>query len=166
MRTRVILLVVLTLLAQRAMGAPGLGMWPSEIILPTVWIVSGSLNSREWRWPYEALLIGLGWDVILEPVIGPGGIAWTAAALCLHALASFVADRSAKAWAGFGAAGALVVTAVHQLALFPLGLAASITVPHFVRTAVLSGLWCGSVSLVLAMDLPKRWRAYRVRKLR
>ena len=166
MRARMIGLAVLTLVAQRLLGTPGLPMWPSEIVLPTVWIVAASLRSRELRWPYEALLLGLGWDLFLEPVVGPGGIAWTAAALCLHALASFVADRSSKAWAGFGVVGALVVTIVHHLALLPFGLATSMTVPHLARTALFSGLWCGLVSAVLALDLPKRWRAYRVRKLR
>jgi len=131
-----------------------------------VWIVAASLRSREWRWPYEALLLGLGWDLLLEPVIGPGGIAWSAAALCLHFMAAFVADRSAKAWAAFGAVGALVVTLVHQVALLPLGLGTSMSLPHLVRTTLFSGLWCGLVSAVLALDLPKRWRAYRVRQLR
>jgi len=166
MRAKVIVLAVLTLVAQRALGAPCLPIWPSEIILPTVLIVAASLRSREWHWPYGALLLGLGWDVLIEPVVGPGGIAWTAAALCLHALASFVADRSAKAWAAFGAVGSLVITVVHAVALLPLGLGTSMTVPHLVRTTILSGAWCGLVSIVLALDIPNRWRAYRVRKLR
>jgi hypothetical protein len=29
----------------------------------------------------------------------------------------------------------------------------------------LTALWCGLVGTVLALDLPARWRAYRVRKL-
>jgi len=166
MRTRTVAFAVLTLVAQRVLGAPALPMWPSEILLPIVLIVAASLRSREWHWPYEALLLGLGWDLLLEPVVGPGGIAWSAAALCLHALASFIADRSTKAWIGFGAVGALVVILVHEVALLPLGLGTSMTVPHILRTAILSALWCGLVSAVLALDIPKRWRAYRVRKLR
>lgn len=166
MRTRIVVFAVLTLVTQRGLGAPALPLWPSEILLPIVLIVAASLRSREWRWPYEALLLGLGWDLLLEPVIGPGGIAWSAAALCLHGLASIVADRSIKAWIGFGAVGALVVIAVHEVALLPLGLGTSMTVPHVLRTAVFSALWCGVVSAVLALDIPTRWRAYRVRKLR
>ena len=166
MRARMYSVAVLTLIAQRALGAPPLPMWASEILLPTALIVAASLRSREWRWPYEALVLGLGWDVLLEPVVGPGGIAWSAAALCLLALASVVADRSTKAWVGFGAAGALVVTLVHEIALLPLGLGSSITVRHVLRTTIFSALWCGLVSAVLALDIPRRWRAHRVRRLR
>ena len=166
MRAKIMASAVLTLVAQRALGAPGLPTWPSEIILPTVLIVAASLRLRERRWPYEVLLLGLGWDLLFEPVIGPGGIAWSAAALCLHALASFVADRSTKAWFGFGAVGALVITVVHEVALLPLGLGASMTVPHILRTTILTGLWCGLVSAVLRIDIPTRWRAHRARKLR
>jgi hypothetical protein len=166
MRAKVFVAAVLALIAQRVLGAPALPMWTSEILLPTALIVSVSLRSRERRWPYEALLLGLGWDLLLEPVVGPGGIAWSAAALCLHSMASFVADRSTKAWVGFGAVGALVVTLVHEVALLPLGLGTSMTVPHLLRTTVLSALWCGLVSIVLALDIPTRWRAHRVRKLR
>ncbi len=166
MRVKMIALAALTLIVQRALGTPGLPMWPSEILLPTALIVAAALRSREWRWPYEALLLGLGWDLLLEPVVGPSGIAWSAAALSLHALASFVADRSTTAWMGFGAVGALVITLVHEVTLLPLGLGISLTVPHLVRTTVLSSLWCGLVSTVLALDIPTRWRAYRVRKLR
>jgi len=166
MRARILAFATLTLIAQRVLGTPGFPMWLSEIILPTVLIVAASLRSREWRWPYEALLLGLGWDLLLEPVVGPGAIAWSAAALCLQTLASFVADRSAKAWIGFGAVGALVVTVVHEVALLPLGLGTSLTARHLVHTTILSGLWCGLVIGVLALDIPARWRAHRVRKLR
>lgn len=166
MRAKTIAIAALTLIAQLALRAPGLPVWPTEIILPTVLIVAASLRSRERHWPYAALLLGLGWDLLLEPVIGPGGIAWSAAALCLHALASVVADRSTKAWIGFGAVGALVVTLAHEAALLPLGLSNSMTLPHVIRTAVFSGVWCGLVSGILVLDIPRRWRAYRVRKLR
>ena len=166
MRAKIIAIAVLTLVAQRALGTPGLPQWPTEIILPTVLIVAAALRRREWHWPHEALLLGLGWDLLLEPVVGPGGIAWSASALCLYGLASVVADRSAKAWAGFGAVGALVITLVHEAALLPLGLGTSMTVPHIVRTTLLSGVWCGLVKILLALDIPGRWLAYRARKLR
>jgi hypothetical protein len=166
MRAKIVAVAMLTLIVQRILGAPGLPIWPSEIILPIALIVAASLRIREWRWPYEALLLGLGWDLLLEPVFGPSGIAFSAAALCLQALASVVADRSTTAWIGFGAVGALVITLVHEMTLLPLGFGFSITGPHLVRTAALSGLWCGLVSAVLALDIPKRWRTYRVRRLR
>jgi hypothetical protein len=166
MRAKVISLAALTLIAQRAVGTPGLPMWPSEILFPTAVIVAAVLRSRERHWPYEALLLGLGWDLLLEPVVGPSGIAWSAAALCLQTLASIVANRSTTAWMSFGAVAAFVITLVHELTLLPLGLGTSMTVPHLVRTIILSGLWCGLVNTVLVLDIPARWRTYRVRKLR
>ncbi len=166
MRVRLILPVLLTLLIQRIMGMPGLPPWTGEIILPVVWIVAAALLQRERVWPYEALLIGLSWDVLLEPVIGPGGIAWSAAGLALYALASLVADRSPKAWALLGLVGAAVVTLVRQATLVPLGLPFSLTLMHWLRSVLLTGAWCGLVGITLALDLPGQWRSYRARKLR
>jgi hypothetical protein len=148
------------------LGMPGLPPWTAEIVLPVVWIVAAALLQRERGWPYEALLIGLSWDVLLEPVIGPGGIAWTAACLTLYALASLVADRSPKAWAGLGLVGAVVVTLVRQATLVPLGVPFSLTLVHWLRSVLLTGAWCGLVGVILAFDLPTRWRSHRARKLR
>ena len=86
--------------------------------------------------------------------------------MSLYGLASVVADRSPKAWAALGAVGAVVVTVVLRLAVLPLGMAFSVTTPQLVWTALLTGLWCGLVGLVLALDFSKHWHAYRVRKLR
>ena len=166
MSFNVFFLVAVTLVLQRILGLPGLPAWAPEVLLPMAWIVGSILKSNEKRWPFEALLLGLSWDLLLEPVVGPGGIAWTATSLCLMAMGGFVADRSAKSWAAFGAVGALALTTVYHLALLPLGLASSLTLSSLLRTSVLTGLWCGLVGVVLALDLPKQWRAYRVRKLR
>ncbi len=166
MSFRIFVLAATTLVFQRILGLPGLPAWAPEVVLPMAWIVGSILRSNEKRWPFEALLLGLAWDLLLEPVVGPGGIAWTATSLCLMAMGGVVADRSAKSWAAFGAAGALVLTTVYHLTLLPLGLAASLTLSSLLRTAALTGLWCGLVGVVLALDLPKQWRAYRVRKLR
>jgi len=166
MKARFILPVLLTLLIQKVLGMPGLPPWTAEIVLPVVWIVAAALLQRERGWPYAALLIGLGWDVLLEPVIGPGGIAWSAACLVLYALASLVADRSPKAWAGLGLVGVAVVTLVRQATLVPLGFPFSLTLSHWLRSVLLTGVWCGLVGIVLALDLPGQWRIYRARKLR
>lgn len=167
MKMRLILLVILTLMAQRLLGAPGLPAWVSEINLASVWIVALSLLSDRRRWPYEAVVLGILWDILLEqPVVGPGGIAWSAAALVVFALAGVVADRSPKAWTGFGALVALAVMLVHYLCLLPFGIEPSLTAPQLLRTALLSGLWCGIVAVILAIDLPKHLRDIRVRKLR
>jgi hypothetical protein len=159
-------LALLALFAQRLLGIPGLPSWSSEILLPMALIVAMSLKRRERRWPYEALLLGLGWDAVLEPVVGPGGIAWSAAALCLSAASRLVADRSPRAWVGFGAVGTVVVLVVQRLAMLPLGLGTSWNLPSMIRTVLFTALWCGVVGAISTLDLQKHWHAYRARKLR
>ena len=159
-------LALLTLFVQRLLGMPGLPPWSAEILLPMALIVAMSLKGHERHWPYEALLLGLGWDAVLEPVVGPGGIAWSAAALCLFAVARLVADRSPISWAGFGAIGTAVFLVVRHLAMLPLGLGISWNLLSMIRTVLFTALWCGAIGTLLTLDLPKHWRAYRVRKLR
>ena len=165
-RAKIAALAVVTLVLQRVLGMPGMPAWFGYLILPMIWIVAASLGRKERHWPYEALLLGLAWDLLFGPVVGPGGIAWTAACLSLYGLASVVADRSPVAWAGFGVVGAVVVILVQRLAVMPLGLANSFSLGQLAWSAVLTGLWCGFVGTVLALDLGKHWRAYQVRKLR
>jgi hypothetical protein len=167
MKTRIVFFVALTLVAQRILGAPGFPAWFSDLNIVAVWIVALSMLSTQRGWPYEALALGITWDLVLsQPVIGPGGIAWSATALGLAALAGVVADRSPKAWAGFGALAAPAITLIHWLCLLPLGLEFSLTAAHLLRSALLTGLWCGLVGFVLAIDLPKHLRNMRLRKLR
>jgi hypothetical protein len=166
MRIRIILLVALTLLVQRMLGLPGLPLWTAEILLPVAWIVAAALLQKERGWPYHALILGLAWDVLFEPVIGPGGIAWSAACLVLYALAGLAADRSPKMWVVFGAVGAAVITLIHRAALVPLGFPFSLTPGHWFRVVLFTGVWCGLVGATLRLDLPSQWRAYRSRKLR
>lgn len=166
MRIKIAVLVAVTLVFQRVLGMPGMPAWFGHLILPMIWIVAASLVRKERHWPYEALLLGLAWDLLFGPVIGPGGIAWTAACLSLYGLASVVADRSPRAWAAFGAVGAVVVILVQRLAVMPLGLASFLTLSQLAWSALLTGLWCGFVGTVLALDLGKYWRAYQIRKLR
>jgi len=166
MRPRVVILAVVTLIIQRVLGMPGMPAILSQIILPMVWIVAASLIRKERYWPYEALLLGLAWDLLFGPVVGPGGIAWTASCLGLYGLASVVADRSPRAWAVFGAVGTVVVILVQRLAVMPLGFATSLTLQDLMLSALLTGVWCGLVGTVMALDFGTHWRAYRVRKLR
>ena len=159
-------LALLALFAQRLLGIPGLPSWSSEILLPMALIVAMSLKRHERHWPYEAMFLGLGWDAVLEPVVGPGGIAWSAAALCLSAASRLVADRSPRAWVGFGAVGTIVVLVVQRLALLPLGLGTSWNLPSMIRTVLFTALWCGVVGAISTLHLQKHWHAYRARKLR
>jgi hypothetical protein len=163
---KIAVFVAVTLVLQRVLGMPGMPAWFGHLILPMIWIVAASLVRKERHWPYEALLLGLAWDLLFGPVVGPGGIAWTAACLSLYGLASVVADRSPRAWAAFGAVGAVVVILVQRLAVMPLGLVSFLTFGQLAWSALLTGLWCGFVGTVLALDLGKHWRAYQVRKLR
>ena len=166
MRAKIAILAAVTLALQRVLGMPGMPAWFGHLILPMIWLVAASLVRKERHWPYEALLLGLAWDLLFGPVIGPGGIAWTAACLSLYGLASVVADRSPRAWAAFGAVGAVVVILVQRLAVMPLGLASFLTLSQLAWSALLTGLWCGFVGTLLALDLGKYLRAYQVRKLR
>ena len=166
MKPRIVVLATVTLIVQRVLGMPGMPAFLSQIILPMVWIVAASLIRKERYWPYEALLLGLAWDLLFGPVVGPGGIAWTASCLGLYGLASVVADRSPRAWAVFGAVGTVVVILVQRLAVMPLGFATSLTLQDLMLSALLTGVWCGLVGTVMALDFGTHWRAYRVRKLR
>jgi hypothetical protein len=159
-------LFALTLAGQRALGTPGLPPWCTDLQLPAVWLVAPALRFDDRRWLYWAVLIGVAWDLLGQPVVGPGGIAWSAAALSLSALAGVIADRSFRVWGLFGAVAAMIIALVHALALLPLGLPSTVTGTRLLRTACLTGGWCALVGAVLAFDFPRYWRAYRLRKLR
>ena len=160
------LLMAITLLLQRALGAPGGPQWAGLVLLPVAWIVGAALTTGGRRWVWIALVIGLGWDVLLEPVVGPGGIAWSAAALSVLRLAAIVADRSSKSWFAFGAVGAGVVLVIQRLALFPLGMNPGWNWTDLGLCMVGTAVWCWSVGFILQLDLPARWQAWRARKLR
>ncbi len=158
-------LVVLTLVAQRVLGAPGMPPWLTGLLLPMVWVVAPRIRTPLSGFPVAALALGLGWDLLLEQVIGPGGIAWSAAALAVGAAAAVVADRSPVAWFGLGALGALVMLGMRSFALLLLGLTPPLNALILVRSALLTGAWVGLVGWILTLDLPARWRRHRARRL-
>ena len=161
-----IALAAVTLIVQRALGWPGIPVEASLVTLPMVWIVAGALLRHGRHWTQLAIVLGLGWDLLLEPVIGPGGIAWSAAALTLSLLAGLVADRSAKAWFAFGAAGTVLVVLIRSLTLLPLGIRTPIVWSAFLLNVVVTAAWCGLIGWLRAQDLATRWRASRARTLR
>jgi hypothetical protein len=163
---KIVLLMVATLIVQVAFGWPGAPAWLSMVLLPMAFIVAPPMLLAESRWPHFALLLGLLWDLLLEPVVGPGAIAWSAAAVVLFILVPLVADRSPRAWLAFGALGTVVLVSVRNLALIPLGLATDLTIRSLLLSALLTSVWCGLVGWIIAMDLPARWRSHRARKLR
>jgi len=160
------LLIALTLVAQVALGWPGSPTWLAAIILPMVFVVGAPLLLTERRWPHFALALGLAWDLVLEPVVGPGAIAWSASAVALSFVVPLVADRSPRAWLAFGALGTGLMIVVRHLALIPLGLSTELTWHYFLLSVVLTSLWCGLVGWIIALDLPARWISHRARKLR
>ena len=160
------LLIAMTLLAQRALGVPGGPEYSGLLLLPMVWIVGPALLGNNRRWVWIGLVMGLGWDGLMEPIIGPSGIAWSAAALVVFRLANFVADRSSKAWFVFGGIGAVVVNLVHRLVLLLLGVGEPWRWIDLAAGMAVTAVWCGLVGWILSLDLPARWRAYRVRRLR
>ena len=163
---KVALLVTLTLVAQIVLGLPESPPWLTAILLPMVFVVGPPLLMADRRWPHFALLLGLAWDLVIEPVVGPGAIAWSASAVAVSYVVPLVADRSPRAWAAFGALGAGLMIVVRQLALMPLGLAAELTGSYVLLSVSLTSLWCGLVGWIIALELPMRWATYRARKLR
>jgi hypothetical protein len=161
-----IALVALSLVGQRLLGVPGLPPWAGELLLPMALLVHPALASRPWRAVMPGLWIGLAWDAALEPVVGPGGIAWCAAALTVRAVGGLLADRSTRVWGALGGLGALVVVLGRAAAELPLGELTTFGVDHLLRSVALTAAWCGLVGWVLGLDLPRRWRHHRSRRLR
>jgi hypothetical protein len=163
---RTTFLLVLIFIAQVVLGWPVSPGWLSTILLPMVFVVGPPLLMEERRWPHFALALGLVWDLLFEPVVGPGAIAWSAAAVAVSAVAPLVADRSPRAWWAFGALGATLMILARHIALIPLGLSTDLTMHYLLFSVGLTSLWCGVVGWVIALDLPSRWQARRARKLR
>jgi hypothetical protein len=163
---RVFVLVLVTLVTQRILSIPGFPAWTGDLLLPTVFIVAPPLSHKQLRWPTAAILLGLGWDLLLEEVVGPGAIAWSASAVAVAVIAGVIADRSAKAWAAMGAVAVAVFLLARHVALLPLGLASAHSWISILRQILLSAGWCGLVGWILHLDLPARWRRHRARVLR
>jgi hypothetical protein len=164
---RLVAVAVVTLALQRLLGWPGFPAALSLLLLPAVCGVAPVMRGQPRRMALLGGALGLASDLVMsEPVIGPGGIAWSAAAALLATLAALIADRRPRTWAGMGAIVAVVVLVVHHLALRPLGLAPDLGPLAVVASAVATGLWCGLVGWVVLLDLPARWVRYRARRLR
>jgi hypothetical protein len=161
-----VLLITASLLAQRVLGWPGFPPYAPLLLVPMIWLVAPSMLRHDRSFPALAILIGLGLDVLLGPVVGPGGIAWSAAALACRGLANVVADRSPKAWFFVGAVGSIVVVLVGRLALLPLGEAPPLRWIELLLGPLLTGTWCGLIGWGRKLEVVGRWRRYRSRRLR
>lgn len=161
-----IALIALSLVGQRLLGVPGAPPWASELLLPMVFLVDPALRDTARQRAMHFLWLGLAWDLVLEPVVGPGGIAWSASALAMNALGGVLADRSTRAWAALGGLGALLVALTRAAAELPLGVLSPFGLDHVLRSVALTAGWCGLVGFLLGLGLPDRWRRYRARRLR
>jgi len=163
---KVSILAALSLIVQYCLGWPGVPAWAGDIKIPIVFLVAACMLFHRGKWPYLPLAIGLGWDLLMEGVIGPGGIAWGAAALVLEALATVIADRQPRTWIVFGALGAVLVTFFRFLTCVPLGLSLPLTFPGLAQMAFFTGLWCGLAGWIIELNPASRWVHYRAKRLR
>ncbi len=159
-------LLALTLAIQRLLGHPQAAPLAAAVLLPMPWVIGPPLLAQERNWYWLAFGIGIAWDLLFEPVIGPGAIAWSAPALCAWLGASVVAERRFRAWFAYGAGGALVFWITRSVCYFPLGFSGTPTWSWIGASVLLTGIWCATVYAILALDLPMRWRRQRARRLR
>jgi len=157
--------VAVTLLLQRLLGTPGVPAVLSLVVLPMVWLVAPPMLHRRVPPVLLGVLTGLGWDLLMEPIVGLGGIAWSGAALVVVWVTGRVADRSPRAWAVVGALGALVVTALRALAALPLGVVSLPSPAVVLLGALATGVWCGLAGWLIHADLPARYRRFSSRRL-
>jgi len=154
-----------TFVAQRLLGAPGLPWWTAAPLLPAVWLIVPTVRTERASPLAIGLAVGLTWDLVMEPVIGPGGIAWSAAALVVAWIAARFGDRSPKMWGLFGLIAAAVIVVVRHFALALVGGAPAVAEEAIAARIVLTAAWCWLVAAVAAADLPTRWRKFRRRRL-
>lgn len=158
--------VILSFVAQWILGMPSLPTWAQGIMIPMVWIVAPPMRHHSEHVFVIGLGLGLAWDLLFEPVVGPGAIAWSAAALIVAWTVRRIGEHSALSWGLLGAGGALLVVAFRVVVQAPLGMASPPS-PLLVATGALgTGLWCSWVAWILGMDLPGRIRRYRRSRLR
>lgn len=162
-----ILAMAATVAVQRWLGLPGGPPGAALVLLPMPWIVGPALRTADRRWFAASFGLGVVWDlVVLEPVVGPGGIAWSAASAVAWWLAGAIADRGPRLWFASGALAAATFWVVRFAAHWPLGVARPLTLFNLGVSALLTGSLCGAVGLALDMDLAARWRRHRARRLR
>ncbi len=163
---KTLLLVILTFLGQRLLGHPGAPAGATDLWLPLIWVVWPPLKTDR-SWPFWGLVaLGLAWDLAMEPIIGPGGIAWSAAGFAVVAMARRVADRSPIAWGAAGALAAAVVLLIRHLALMPLGLARPWLWLPAIRTIAMAAIYCALVVALTSLDVKGFWHRVQRRRLR
>ncbi len=163
---KILALVAVTLALQRLLGHPKASVLAAALLLPMPWIVGPPLLGFDRRWYWLSFPIGLGWDLLFEPVIGVGAIAWSTVALITWIGTSIAAERRASAWFAAGAGGTVVFWLIRSVCYMPLDLPGTPVWSWIGTSALLTGVWCAAVYGVMVLDLPARWRQWRARRLR
>jgi len=163
---RIFALVAITLAAQSLLGHPKAPFLGAAILLPMPWLIGPPLLDFNRRWYWLSFPIGVGWDLLFEPVIGIGAIAWSAPALITWFGTSIAAERRTRAWFAAGAGSTVVFWLIRSLCYLPMDLPRMPTWTWIGISAVLTGVWCVTVHIVIVLDLPTRWRQRQARRLR
>lgn len=163
---KIFALLTVTLAAQRLLGQPQSLPLAAAVLLPMPWIVGPPLQDLDGRWYWLSFAVGFGWDLLFEPVIGVGAIAWSAPALMVWIGSSVVAERRTRAWFVFGASGTVVFWLVRWICNIPLSVPGTPTWTWMGGSALLTGAWCAAIHGVFVLDLPARWRQRQRRRLR
>ena len=163
---KILALVTVTLAVQRLLGHPKAPDLAAALLLPMPCLIGPPLLEFDRRWYWLSVPIGLGWDLLFEPVIGIGAIAWSIPALMTWMVTSIAAERRAGAWFAAGAGGTVVFWVVRSICSLPLDLPGTPTWSWIGASALLTGLWCTAVYGVMVLDLPARWRQRQTRRLR
>ncbi len=158
--------VVLSYVVQWILGMPAFPTWAQGVLLPMVWVVGPPMRHSTRHVFLTGLGLGLAWDLLFEPIVGPGAIAWSAAALIVAWTVRRVGKHSALSWGLLGAGGTALVAGCRFLSLLPLGRAASPPLVQIAAGTVGTGLVCSVAALILGMNLPGRIRRYRRGRLR
>ena len=161
-----VVLVFATVATQRVLVQPGVPGWVSAILAPMPWIVGPTLRGHDRRWYLLSFALGLFWDVLFEPVIGPGGISWSCASAVSWGMAALVVNRGVRAWFAFGviSTGAFWASRTASQAILGLYLAPSLS--SMAVSSVATGCLCAAVGWLFWFDIPRQWRRYRSKRLR
>jgi len=156
----------LTFVLQNLLGmvSRGSGFLDPLLLLP--WVLVPPLRKMDQRFFYLSFLIGLGWDLCFEPIIGPGIIAWSMTTGIIWWLLSKLSGRSLGIWAGLGCAATILMWLVRALSLRILGVPSGTNGMEILSSALATGILCWCVGILFKMDIPARYHRMRKRKLR
>jgi len=158
--------LALTFVLQTLLGivSRGSGFLDPLVLLP--WVLVPPLKKMDPRFFYLSFLIGLGWDLCFEPIIGPGIIAWSMTAGIIWWLLSKLSGRDLWIWAVLASASTILVWLVRALSLRILGLPSGTSSMEILSSALATGIFCWFVGILFKMDIPSRYHRIRKRKLR